>query len=350
MTTLAEAKEFATALLKKTLAEHGLSLKDGKVYDMVVAMKGFLERYDEPNTYRSYATDLVKYFLPYAYTLDKPLADLEEEDIAPFWDYMGELSRNSRVRAMKSIMAFLNLLRRREKKRQLSGKLVRYENPDAVLSFEQKILLKLTREDINAVRDNMPTLEHALAVELMAGSGMRPAEALGLRWGNLIWEKRDGVDFVKAELKHRPGEYGAKGKYGERVVPLSPTAVSLVKRIMFENGIDNSYEETILEKNIIPYDHTWLYKEFKRTSKLVGVDKKLTEDERNNLRPHICRHLFAVEALKSGMDIATLKEMMKISMKTLETYIRLAGVAVADEYFEKVWKPWVEKKKAVVAT
>ena len=74
---------------------------------------------------------------------------------------------------MKAGIAYINYHRLRTDIPRLEYRKIKVNNPNAMLSYEDKFFVDLRPEEIEAIRNNMRAVEGMLAVELMANSGLR---------------------------------------------------------------------------------------------------------------------------------------------------------------------------------
>lgn len=153
---------------------------------------------------------------------------------------------------------------------------------------------------LNASRD----LVDALAVALMAESGLRAGELLSLRVGDVDLES---------------GTARVRGKYGkERIVFLGP-----VSRLLLQARLASARDPG---ERVVPISYQALYKRLKSLARRAGVDPA-------RVRPHVLRHTFATEALRRGLSLAALQRILGHSdLKVTQLYLHLTMEDVRAEY------------------
>jgi len=163
----------------------------------------------------------------------------------------------------------------------------------------------LSWDEVVALMEAARDLLDLVIVAVLAETGLRASELLGLTW-------RD-VDLRRGVLR-------VVGKYGkERVVflgPVSSEALSLL------------FEETrpSLRDRVVPISYQALYKRVKRLAERAGLDPE-------KVRPHVLRHTFATEALRRGMSLPALQRLLGHSnIKITERYLHLVTEDVEREY------------------
>ena len=171
-----------------------------------------------------------------------------------------------------------------------------------VLSIEQCQLL-LEMPD----RSEPPGLRDAAMIALLYASGLRCSELVALRMHELNQHER----VVRTVGK------GAK----ERIVPLAPLAVQLVKRYIDEAR--PSFEKYPGEDAIFltrfgrPFSRGGFWRLLKDYARLAGLPEDTS--------PHTLRHSFATHLLSGGADLRAIQEMLgHASLTTTEVYTHVS--------------------------
>ncbi len=162
----------------------------------------------------------------------------------------------------------------------------------------------LTWREVEALLNASRDLIDALAVALMAESGLRAGELLSLRAGDVDLEA---------------GTARVRGKYGkERIVFLGPVS-RLLLRVRLATARDPG-------ERLVPISYQALYKRLKSLARRAGVDPV-------KVRPHVLRHTFATEALRRGLSLAALQRILGHSdLKVTQLYLHLTLEDVRAEY------------------
>ena len=145
-------------------------------------------------------------------------------------------------------------------------------------------------------------------------TGLRVGELTGLVW-NDVW------DFFRncpVEVLRVRGEIAKRGK--ERFVPLNlKAAISLAELMKFYGKV--SPEDALLisrkkGKGLTPRQVERVIKDAAREAGITRI----------SVTPHVLRHSFATNVLKSGGDVMTLKELMGHSdISTTMIYLHVDG-------------------------
>lgn len=178
---------------------------------------------------------------------------------------------------------------------------------------EQKLPVILEEEEIFAMMDAVGTstgygFRNYLTIEFLYSTGLRVSEFINLKLEN-INAKEEYLDII------------GKGDK-ERYVPI---AKKVLEDLMFY--IDN-YRNKI---NIKPQYKDFVFISERRKAKMTrqAVNKMLNETAlaagiNKKIHPHILRHSFATELIRSGANLIAVKEMMgHASVRSTEIYVNL---------------------------
>ena len=146
-----------------------------------------------------------------------------------------------------------------------------------------------------------------VTVRFLLETGLRAEEALNVKVGD--------IDFVNCEVRVRRGKYG-----GFRVVFFSKELSEILKLWVTVKSLGR-------DDRLIPLTYVGLWKRLKTLARRAGIDP-------SKVRPHVLRHTFATEALRKGMDLISLKNILGHSdVKVTQIYTHLVKEDLREKYF-----------------
>ncbi len=158
---------------------------------------------------------------------------------------------------------------------------------------------------------------------MIAYTGVRRSEALGLRWGDIELEKAT-LSVVQTLQQLRNGEYifrQPKSKRGRRQIALSPSLAIL----LWEHRLKQEYTRELLGKSLMPTDLVFSHPDG-RPLRPNTVSRALPEITRsiglNGVRLHDLRHAHATILLQQGIHPKIVQERLGHSSvaTTLDIY------------------------------
>jgi len=165
----------------------------------------------------------------------------------------------------------------------------------------------LSAEEIAKLLRASRDLLDVVIVRFLLETGLRAEEALNVRVGD--------VDFVNCEVRVRRGKYG-----GFRVAFFSRELSEILKLWVTVKSLGR-------DDRLIPLTYVGLWKRLKTLARRAGVDS-------SKVRPHVLRHTFATEALRKGMDLISLKNILGHSdVKVTQIYTHLVKEDLREKYF-----------------
>ena len=250
--------------------------------------------------YRAAISDFLEYIG------DKPLREVSSSDVAG-WVYE-RLSRGVKRpreedgRARRVTMHYYTLFLRgffEWLKLDVKVPVVRKPRRGRVEALRAEDVYRL----IMAARDPLDLLIVALLFE----TGLRAQEAVGLRW-------RD-IDFSKREIRVR------NAKYGEERIVLYGQLTEQALQLILATRPPRSPDESVLG-----ISYSGLYKRLKTLAKRAGLDPE-------KVRPHVLRHTFATEALRRGVPLPVVQRLLgHHDIKVTQVYLHILDEDVRRAY------------------
>ncbi len=286
-------------------------MTNGDWLDSYLSFLG-VERNLSPATIQSYAEDL-RHFIDWADNRNSRISDLSPKDLDAFlMEVAGNenYSPTSIARHFSSLRGFLKFLLR-EKAFPYST-----ESLLATPRIGHYLPQCLTREEIESVFDKVleiskrPERDTAL-LELLYSEGLRIAEALSLRPGDIDFENEWITPIGKGNK--------------QRLVPLGEKAKKNLKAWMEgpRLALSPKSNTVILNSHGKKMSRMGAWKLIQRYT--AHLDKHVT--------PHTFRHSFATHCLEAGMDLRVLQELLgHASVTTTQIYTHVNGQMIREEH------------------
>lgn len=165
--------------------------------------------------------------------------------------------------------------------------------------------------------DKAETLRNHAIIETLYGSGLRVSELTGLRITHMSLD--DGYALVEGK--------GDK----ERIVPLSPVAVSLINEYLVQRNSGPIKREgddiLFLNRRGAPLTRIMVFYIIRDAAALAGITRKVS--------PHTLRHSFATHLLEGGANLRAIQEMLgHESIATTEIYLHMDRTRLRAELLE----------------
>lgn len=192
---------------------------------------------------------------------------------------------------------------------------------------------KKTKEVVAYTKDEQARLEKVIAAEsenvgysaigIMLETGLRAGELLALKWNDIELDRsRMKVHATILNLMYSKAEYqdSPKSKSSVRIMPLTPKAVAILKRLK-----NKRKTEWVFEQDEQRYTYQKLMYQTKKLCRKAGV-KYYGE--------HVFRHTFATNCYYKGIDVKILSKLMGHSsvQVTYNIYVNLYGDGFDDMY------------------
>ncbi|WP_320815231.1 tyrosine-type recombinase/integrase [Flavobacterium sp.] len=197
-------------------------------------------------------------------------------------------SVNRKISSLKSFYKFLLKI-----KEISQNPLLKHKS----LKTAKKVQIPFSEKELNDVFNlnnfdsNFEGVRNQLVIELFYATGIRRAELIGLKTGN--------VDFSNKTIK----VLGKRNK--ERIIPLLECTVGLIKRYLDEKNelfLKDENDLLILSKKGNKISESFVYR-------LIN-DYFSTVSQKVKKSPHVLRHSFATHLLNNGADLNSVKELL----------------------------------------
>lgn len=265
-----------------------------------------LERGLSDHTAKGYMVD-VKHLLNYAEEKGIKIEDITRDHIVSLLCELHdmEISARSQARLIAGIRSFYKFLRlenivESDPTELIESPRIGRHLPD-VLSIEEidMMIEALPEEKAETPRN------HAI-IETLYGSGLRVSELVDLRISRISFD--DGYMIIEGK--------GEK----QRLVPLSPVAVSLIKDylpIRNAGPVKKGNEDILfLNRRGSALTRVMVFYIIRDLAQIAGIEK--------NVSPHTLRHSFATHLLEGGANLRAIQEMLgHESIATTEIYLHL---------------------------
>jgi integrase len=189
----------------------------------------------------------------------------------------------------------------------------------------------LTDEELTRLLDAIPA-EHRLVFELMAQTGLRISEALGLTWSSVDFDA--ATLTVETQRAHRGAAHVAtKTQNSERTITLSPELIAKLRQYRLATGRPGGGEFLLRHTGIYrghhrapghaPYSQSLVNKVMQRARERAGLEPVMRGAKviARAPVPHDLRHTHASRLIAGGFDVAEVAARLGDTIQTvLSTY------------------------------
>ena len=276
-----------------------------------------LEKGLSPNSVEGYVRD-VRHLVVFLQGKNCSVIDVSEDTLHEFMTVVHEfgISPRSQARMLSGVKSFFKFL-------ILEG----YMDVNPAEFIESPQLSRelpdvLSIEEIDAMIASIPSdkaesLRNHAIIETLYGSGLRVSELIDIRISRL--DLGEGLLIVEG-----------KGRK-ERVVPVSPVAVSLIGEWLRQRGemaVKPEGEDILfLNRRGKPLTRVMIFYIIKELASLAGIKKTVS--------PHTLRHSYATHLLEGGANLRAIQEMLgHESIATTELYLHLDRSRLRRELLE----------------
>lgn len=234
---------------------------------------------------------------------DTPLEDIEEEAIDAFRKHL-RAQGNSNATINRKTSALSVMLKHAYSRKGVSrlpliGQLRESNTHERYVSEdEERQLIDLFLR--------WGKREHALAVIILADTGMRSGELFSLRKSAIDWDrsKNGTINLWKQNTKTARS----------RVVPLTERAANALKELATMRSGDDA--------RVLPYNRHWLYHAWDRARGIMGLG------DCEVFTPHLLRHTYCSRLAKAGVPLQKIAYLA--GHTTLRTTMRYSHLSPGD--------------------
>lgn len=162
-------------------------------------------------------------------------------------------------------------------------------------------------------------------IMLMLEAGLRVGEALGLRWEDVLWNKRAlYIRRTLIRMSNQAETYvqdSPKSKTSVRKIPLSAKALVVLEKLFDQSLTKEGFIFAREDDSSLPYSYSSVEFHIKSLCKDLGISYK---------GMHAFRHTFATNCYNKGCDVKILSKLLGHSdvSITYNIYIHLYGDAL----------------------
>ena len=162
-------------------------------------------------------------------------------------------------------------------------------------------------------------------IMLMLEAGLRVGEALGLRWEDVLWNKRAlYIRRTLIRMSNQAETYvqdSPKSKTSVRKIPLSAKALAVLEKLFDQSLTKEGFVFAREDDSSLPYSYSSVEFHIKSLCKDLGISYK---------GMHAFRHTFATNCYNKGCDVKILSKLLGHSdvSITYNIYIHLYGDAL----------------------
>ncbi len=179
----------------------------------------------------------------------------------------------------------------------------------------------LSSDEIKSIIENAPTFRDRVIIEVFSRTGIRRAELRNL--------KIENVDFEKNHIYIKEGK-GAK----PRTVPIDNLTIMDIKQLL--GNRKQGYVFTSAKSYPGPLSLKQINEIVCKCAKRAGVNHP--NPGRNKINPHLFRHSFVRNALKAGMPLQYVQQIVGHSSikTTIDVYGTPSQIDIEEEYKKKI--------------
>ncbi|TCC95806.1 tyrosine-type recombinase/integrase [Pedobacter hiemivivus] len=246
------------------------------------------------HTIQSYQTDLIQFEDFIRKTFDLPLVEVKHVHVRDFMVYMmdNKVGENSVGRKLSTLRSFYKFLLRQNIISASPMTLVKAPKvPKKLPVFIDDAKLDLLLDSDEFFDDSFPSVRDKLIIETFFGTGMRLAELLSLKEGD--------INFYDSTIR----VMGKRSK--ERVIPISKILAEQLKDYVKLKTLQNFDNKT--GGLIVTNKGDEAYPAFVRSIVQRYLTYVSTQDKKS---PHVLRHSYATSLLNRGADLNAIKELL----------------------------------------
>lgn len=309
----------------QSASQSEIELSDGVVEDKDITLSDYFKKWYTIHKEPSISIGTLKHYQTALASIDKYFLDKKLTDITPsiYQFILNDMGKHYRKSSLRLIHAKIKSCAKYAVMDRLIkinfAELAKVNSEIEPYSLDKKFLTQTEYINLIEYTRDHPFEHRQLQIYLLAVTGMRVGESMGLVWDDIDFEKKQLQINKTWDIHSNSGFAPTKNKQSIRTVPLDNGTIELLQKFKTLVWQDNEFNR------LFPVNaHAYLNK---RLKKLVGRPVHI----------HSLRHTYVSYLLTNGIEVLTISRLIghKDPTITLNTYSHLLKEKeIAD--FEKI--------------